>query len=147
MNLIETNHKINMASYHSASRNNSFKRHLNANSFNMFLTLQQLSEAQFPYFVLPHLTTRHHKYWINQTICQAKPTTFIIKLYTGLNTLWVKHDTHQKAGSLRASSLSILSLLIFGYNHPNNRHYKYFSYLSKLANSGCAKRTGSQGVL
>ena len=39
MNLIETNHEINMNSGHSISSNNSFKSHLNAKSFNMFLTL------------------------------------------------------------------------------------------------------------
>ena len=36
MNLIETNHQINMTSDHSISSNNSFKDHLNAKSFNMF---------------------------------------------------------------------------------------------------------------
>ena len=59
---------------------------------------------RFPYFFLPHSTTRHHKYWLNQTICQAKSIKSIIKLYTGLNTLWilwVKHATHQKTESLR----------------------------------------------
>ena len=40
------NDRINMASDHSVSSNNSFKSHLNANSFNMFLTLQQLCEAR-----------------------------------------------------------------------------------------------------
>ena len=39
MNLIETNHYINMTSDHSLSSNNSFKNHMNAKSFNMFLTL------------------------------------------------------------------------------------------------------------
>ena len=33
---------------------------------------------QFPYFVLPHSTTRYHKYWINKTIRQVKPVKFII---------------------------------------------------------------------
>ena len=33
----------------------------------------------FLYFVRPHSATRHHKYWIYQTICQAKPIKFIIK--------------------------------------------------------------------
>ena len=41
MNLIQTNHQINMTS---------FKNHLNAKSFNMFLTLQQLCEAQWSFF-------------------------------------------------------------------------------------------------
>ena len=39
MNLIEINHKINLFSEHSVSSNNSFKSHLNAKSFNMFLTV------------------------------------------------------------------------------------------------------------
>ena len=38
MNLIETNHLINMTSDHSVSSNNSFKILLNAKIFNMFLT-------------------------------------------------------------------------------------------------------------
>ena len=45
MNLIETNHHINIASDHSVSSNNSFKSFLNAESFNMVLTLLQLCEA------------------------------------------------------------------------------------------------------
>ena len=39
MNLSETNYQINIAYDHSFSTNNSFKSHLNANGFNMFLTL------------------------------------------------------------------------------------------------------------
>ena len=39
MNLIETFHQINMNFDHSVSNNNSFRSHLNAKSFNMFLTL------------------------------------------------------------------------------------------------------------
>ena len=39
MNLIETDHQININFYHSVSSNNSFKSHLNAKNFNMFLTL------------------------------------------------------------------------------------------------------------
>ena len=38
-NLIETNPQINMTSDHSVSSNDSFKNHLNAKNFNMFLTL------------------------------------------------------------------------------------------------------------
>ena len=44
------NHQINMTSDHSLSSNNSFKSHLNAKSFNMFLTLHQLYEARWFYF-------------------------------------------------------------------------------------------------
>ena len=39
INSTETNHQINMISDHSVSSNISFKTHLNAESFNMFLTL------------------------------------------------------------------------------------------------------------
>ena len=49
---------------------------------------------RFPYFFLPHSTIRYHKYWICQTICQAKPITCIIKLYTDHNILWFKHVTY-----------------------------------------------------
>ena len=48
---------------------------------------------RFPYFFLPHSTTRNN-YWIYQTICQAKPIKFIIKLYTNHNTLLIKHATY-----------------------------------------------------
>ena len=46
ISLIETNHQINMTSYHSVSSNNSFKSHLNAKRFNMFLTLKQFSKPR-----------------------------------------------------------------------------------------------------
>ena len=46
MNLIETFHQINMNFDHSVSNNNSFRSHLNAKSFNMFLTLQKMCKAQ-----------------------------------------------------------------------------------------------------
>ena len=46
MNLIETNHQINMNSDHSVSSNNLFRSHLKAKSFNMFLTLQKLCKAR-----------------------------------------------------------------------------------------------------
>ena len=48
--LSSNNHQINMTSDHSLSSNNSFKSHLNAKSFNMFLTLHQLYEARWFYF-------------------------------------------------------------------------------------------------
>ena len=57
----------------------------------------------FSYFVLPHSTKRHHKYWLYQTIWQLKPIKFIIKLFTDHHTLWVKHATHQKTESPRAA--------------------------------------------
>ena len=65
------------------------------------------SSLVFLLFLL-HSTTCHYKYWIYKTICQVKPVKFVIKLYTDHNTLWVKHATHQKAESLRASSFSKL---------------------------------------
>ena len=43
---------------------------------------------RFRYFVLPQASTRRHKYWIYQTICQAKPIKFIIKLCTDHYNLW-----------------------------------------------------------
>ena len=43
--LIEINHRINVTSDHSVS-NNLLKSHLNAKSFSMFLTLQQLQETR-----------------------------------------------------------------------------------------------------
>ena len=58
----------------------------------------------FSYVVLPNSITHHHKYWICQIIWQAKPIKFIIKLYADNNTLWVTHDTHLKAESLRTAS-------------------------------------------
>ena len=45
INLFETNRQINMTSVNFVSSNNSFKSHLNAKGFNMFLTLSQLFEA------------------------------------------------------------------------------------------------------
>ena len=48
MNLIETNLQIYTTSHHSVSSNSSFKIHLNAKSFNMFLTSSTIStEASF----------------------------------------------------------------------------------------------------
>ena len=44
-NLIETNHQINMTSDHSVSSNNSFKSHLKAKIFSMFLTPSKLCAA------------------------------------------------------------------------------------------------------
>ena len=48
MNLNETNLQIYTTSHHSVSSNSSFKIHLNAKSFNMFLTSSTIStEASF----------------------------------------------------------------------------------------------------
>ena len=65
----------------------------------------------FSYFILSNLTTGY-KYWIYQTICQAKPLKCIIKLYIDHKNLWVKHTTHQKAESLRGGSLSKLDNMV-----------------------------------
>ena len=58
----------------------------------------------------------HYKYWIYQTIFQAKPIKFIIKLYTYHITLWVKLATHQKCSAACLSKLdnmvNNISLLI-----------------------------------
>ena len=45
LNLTETNHQINMTSEHSVSRRKWLESHLNAKSFNMFLTMCQLCEV------------------------------------------------------------------------------------------------------
>ena len=58
---------------------------------------------RFPYFVLPHSATRHHNYWIYQTICQAKSINLLSKVYTDHNTLLVKHAAHQKVESSRTA--------------------------------------------
>ena len=76
-------------------------------------------------FCPTHSTTRHHKYWINQIIFQAKPTKFIIKLYTGFNTLWVKHATHERAESLRASSLSKLDNTVNNGSISNTKYAEF----------------------
>ena len=81
---------------------------------------------RFSYFVLPHSITSYHKYWIYQTICKAKPIKFIIKLYTNHDTLSVKHATHQKAKSLRASSVSNLDNML-NNNSTFNTKYAEFS--------------------
>ena len=48
--------------------------------------------------------------------------------------------------SLFLYASTILHLRNFAYTHPNNLHEKYFSYLSHLANSGCANGPGGLGV-
>ena len=82
---------------------------------------------RFPNFVLPHSTTQHQKYWIYQTICQAKPINFIIKLYADLNTWWVKHATHQKAASLRAACFLFKVRDTVNINSIFNTRYAEFS--------------------
>ena len=70
----------------------------------------------FPIF-LPHWTTHHNRDWIYQTICQAKPIKFIIKLYADFNTL---------AESLRGASLSKLDNRV-NKNSIFNTKYAEFS--------------------
>ena len=82
----------------------------------------------FPHFVLPHLTTCHHKYWIYQIICQVEPIKFIIKPYTDCSTLQVKQCTHQKAESLRAASFIFTTTC--AYNHSYNFHQKFVPLLN-----------------
>ena len=61
-----------------------------------------------------------------KTICKAKEIKFIQKLYTDHNTLWVKHPTHEKAESLRATSLSNLNNIV-NNNSIFNTKYAEFS--------------------
>ena len=75
----------------------------------------------------PIPTTGHHKDWIYQTICQAKPIKFFIKLYTDHNTLLVKLPAYQKTESFRAASLSKLD------NTVNNN-----AMLNSLENGRCS---------
>ena len=119
--------------------------------FNTILIMVFIGFSILSYSIQPH--AYHHKYWIHQTISQAQPIRFNIKLYTDHNTLCVKHVTHEQAESLRAASLSKLDntvnnnsifntkyaefftkwqvLLYFhnptcGYNHSYNLHQKSF---------------------
>ena len=78
-------------------------------------------------FILPHLTTGHHKDWIYQTICQAKPIRSFIKLYTDHNTLLSRHPAYQKTESCRVASLSKLD------NTVNNN-----AMLNSLENGRCS---------
>ena len=70
----------------------------------LFNTIFTMFFIGFPFF-LPYSTIRHN-YWIYQTICQVKPSKFIIKLYTNHNILLVKHGTYKNVERLRATSLS-----------------------------------------
>ena len=57
---------------------------------------------------------------------ESSQSNFFIKLYTDLNTLWVKHTTHQKAEPLRAASLSKLGNSV-NNNSICNTTYAEFS--------------------
>ena len=45
-------------------------------------------------------------------MCHAKPIKFIVNLYTDRNIFRVKQVTHQKAESLRTTSLSKLDNMV-----------------------------------
>ena len=49
----------------------------------------------------------------------------IIKLYTDHNSLWTKHTTHQKAGPLRATSLSKLDNMVNNNSIFNTKYAKF----------------------
>ena len=66
---------------------------------------------RFPCFVLSIFTT-HHSYWIYQTIHQANPLKFFIKIYTDQKNIWTKHATYKNSESLRAVSLSKLDSMV-----------------------------------
>ena len=78
------------------------------------------------YFFLLHSATSHHKYWTYQNIRKAKPSKFIIKLYTDHNTLWMKHATYHKTESLTAASLSKFDNMV-NNNSVFNTKYAEFS--------------------
>ena len=59
-------------------------------------------------------------------MCKAKSINFIIKLYTDYNIFWVKHATHQKDESLRATSHSKLDNMV-NNNSIFNIKYTEFS--------------------
>ena len=81
---------------------------------------------RFLNFVLSNLTTRH-KYWICQSVCQAKPLKFLIRLYTDHKNLWVKPI--KELILIRASSLSKLD------NTINNYSVLIINALNSLRNS------------
>ena len=62
-----------------------------------------------------------------QTICQAKPIKFIIKLYRNHNTLLIKHATYQKTESSRAASLSKLDNMVNNNSIFNTNYAEFFT--------------------
>ena len=91
--------------------------------FNLILIMLLIG---LPILYYPNSTTRHHKYCIFQSICQDKPMKLIIKLYSDHNTLQVKQASHQKAESLKGSSLSKLDNTVDN-NSIFNTKYAEFS--------------------
>ena len=80
---------------------------------------------RFSCFVLHHSVTSHHRYWIYQTMCKANPTKFITKLYTGHNTFWVEHMTHQNVESLRPTFLSKLDNIVNNNSIVNTKDAEF----------------------
>ena len=68
---------------------------------------------------------KHHRYWIYQTMCKANPTKFITKLYTGHNTFWVEHTTHQNVESLRPTFLSKLDNIVNNNSIVNTKDAEF----------------------
>ena len=83
---------------------------------------------RFQYFVPPHSTTSHHKYWIYQIIYKSKLIKLVIKLYVDHDTLWVEQGIHQKAESLRTASPSSLDNMV---NNSSNLISKYAEFSTK----------------
>ena len=79
MNLIETNHHINIASDHPVSSNDSFKSFLNAEGFNMVLALLQLCEAPWFCFRVCCKADVNVWGWCEFSFRRKLKTTFIIK--------------------------------------------------------------------
>ena len=66
---------------------------------------------------------------------------FIHKLYTDHNALWAKHATQQKAGSLRATSLSKLDNMVNNNSIFNTEYAEFFTkwlVLLDFRNPTCA---------
>ena len=83
---------------------------------------------RFRYFVLPQASTRRHKYWIYQTICQAKPIKFIIKLCTDHYNLW-DNTLPIKNCVCKSCSLSKLDSTV---NNNSIFNTKYADFTAKL---------------
>ena len=63
---------------------------------------------------------------IGETNPYAKNIKLFIKLYTDLNTLWVKHATDQKAEPLRAASFSKLDNTVNNNSVSNTKYAEFF---------------------
>ena len=84
-----------------------------------FFTLANWSpsstQSSVSLFCPTHSTTHH----------QAKSIKSFIKLYADINTLWVKHNTHQKAESSRAASFSKLENMVNNYSISNTKYAEF----------------------